>query len=98
MPPSQLLPRSLEVRDALSRLLSEPWELPELDRGSAGRLESACSSMVMNQVKTDDCILSKLQTVVSATQSVSNGVLNNAPCAAWMGGSKSSFWERSDYS
>lgn len=87
MPPSQLLPGSLEVRDALSRLLSEPWELPELERGNAGRLESACSSMKMDQVKTDDRTLSKLQ----QTQSVNNGILNNAPCAAKVGGSKISF-------
>ena len=65
-----------------SRLLSEPWELPELDRGSAGRLESACSSIVMNQVKTDDCILSKLQRVVSATLS-SNGCLGYAVGEQW---------------
>ena len=36
MSPSQLLPRSRAARDALSRLLSEPCELPELARRSAG--------------------------------------------------------------
>ena len=43
--------------------------------------------MKMDQVKTDDRTLSKLQ----QTQSVNNGILNNAPCAAKVGGSKISF-------